>query len=1762
MLREYSTIEGTKSSPFATMPTTEISQSVSGDHAASPASSGPAGPLFEGMVGAHYLLSLLAGGEPRGLPGAIPAKVEYQRASDARPLDDVIVHAVDARGTPAILEIQAKRAMTFSASDETFQSVVAQVAKAGMRAEFDTTRYELAVALERTSTKIERSLQIVLSWARALTTAEIFFIHLNRSGFASDEMRSFVDVFRANLRLVGVAHDDGAVWRLLQRFQILVFDFNQPGSASELLARERASMLLIPDDTARGGELWSALVQLNLQSAASAGEYTAASLRDSLISMYAFHFAGDRKLRLAREVLLEASQAALHDVNDRVGQVHIDRAVLVSAVRAALDVGRYVEIRGDAGVGKSGVMRQLAEQIGREARTLVLSPDRTPEQGWMTLQSTIGCQASATEFLSDLASNGGAMLFIDGVDFFDNEAKRVTVRDLVRAAAQVQNFFVVVTARSNFGIENPSWLPEDAIEKLGSAPPISITELDTDEIAQLREGDASLAELLVDAHPAREVVRNLFRLARLATRPRDQAVPRTEAEMGRDWWQSGGGGPEARRERCRVLRAVTAHAITSIEPADVSGVLGPVVEQLKMNGSLRELQPDKVVFQHDVLREWAIGCLLLEEPQHLVKLPLSQPAPAPLVRGVEIAARLSAEISATGQEWSDFVTQLSTAGVHGSWRRAAVLAIVRSELGQNLFDRVAPILVAANGTMLSDLVRMVIAVESKPAASMLAEIGMDAKTIPEDFVFPVARSWSRLVIWTLRAIAEIPKPAIPDLINLYSRWCMGTLGADALTPHLVRQLFMWLEEVESAHYATDFRSYRRPFDLDLDSTQARDLEGELRTSFLLFCSRTPDLAQQYLQSVAGRRGGERIAESILKFRGTAAQAAPEALTDLTLATLIPVKKEEEDVFSSRHNEMGPFDHHDISFMPASPVQGPFFDLLIHAPNEGLRLVRALVDHGVSYYTEGRECGEDKLVIPFPMGDREFPWTDSYIWARDGNSYVITSALMALEAWGHRCIEAGEPFHDVMAKVLGTGSTPAAFLLVAVDLFISHWPITKDDGWPFLACPELLVLDHTRATRDNMRVNQIDFMDAATLQKEPAGQVKLADLRRRASRGTSLDHLIGNYVFHGEADLLAVLRARIAEAALRVGPPDAENPGMGNVRFTAAHAVNLANANNWQDEISKRADGTEVIGHRYHAPPAEREMLEPAAAESNAKLAETQLMLALAAALDDREKSSPELVNAGMAWTQDLESNLSGSDDGDGYLPEWRARTRVIVAALVMRDGDVALKNLNAQWATDIFSDVLAHFDDRMHRHQTALSMSAVAAAGIGRVGLLCLERTEARLRAVLEIAALPAPSMAFVFVAESHTINTMDERLVRSLLRVAFSACIHVKRGYDESETDLAIRREQNKARIRAAIDADIAWLGGTGSEPAWPDFPLDDLPRLKPRRSLRVLGGAHVDEESIPDDNWKKPGHFTDSQCAARWLWAMKPLVNTTTLLWVRQLINVYAGWTAVANGVGLGEETDSVVAMMEWNGAYYAVLAASMTGLAPSEIDAYALKRIYALPDEPFFDVSSGFIRCVDALYFNQNEITVDEAIRIRTTLAKRLMKSRRWNYLVERNSASIEWHRGPAIASLFMHEHSMIKRAQCYLLAKGAERLAPYMPMLTDIAVTGARSAFVAILFLGLVEVKVQAAHLQYVARAGTAWLAVYAGDTAFWVDLGVGRRLCAWFDEAMRVEPTILLADNRSMLVVDTLLDGMVRAGVVQARATEEQIARFRQSVTPR
>jgi len=184
-------------------------------------------------------------------------------------------------------------------------------------------------------------------------------------------MRTFVNTFRQNLADAGGSSDDESVWRLLRRMQILVYDFTATGSASIELMQERAVRALHPSHADQAGKLWTTLTDLALQIALNGGERSRDSLIDELKKSYPL--AGHRINLRAMAKLAEDSRDALLDIEDKISGVRLLRETRIEGVHKALESKRYVEIRGDAGVGKSGALRHFAEELGTESPLLVFS---------------------------------------------------------------------------------------------------------------------------------------------------------------------------------------------------------------------------------------------------------------------------------------------------------------------------------------------------------------------------------------------------------------------------------------------------------------------------------------------------------------------------------------------------------------------------------------------------------------------------------------------------------------------------------------------------------------------------------------------------------------------------------------------------------------------------------------------------------------------------------------------------------------------------------------------------------------------------------------------------------------------------------------------------------------------------------------------------------------------------------------------------------------------------------------------------------------------------------------------------------------------------------------------------------------------------------------------------------------------------------------------------------------------------------------------
>jgi hypothetical protein len=258
-------------------------------------------------------------------------------------------------------------------------------------------------------------------------------------------------------------------------------------------------------------------------------------------------------------------------------------------------------------------------------------------------------------------------------------------------------------------------------------------------------------------------------------------------------------------------------------------------------------------------------------------------------------------------------------------------------------------------------------------------------------------------------------------------------------------------------------------------------------------------------------------------------------------------------------------------------------------------------------------------------------------------------------------------------------------------------------------------------------------------------------------------------------------------------------------------------------------------------------------------------------------------------------------------------------------------------------------------------------------------------------------------------------------------------------------------------------------------------------------------------------------------------------------------------ANGAGLDVYEEVSNPPREWNDAYFELLAYCLPGLALPEIEQLVLAPIKSLPERSFFDILTPFLRSVDTVYFNDGGLQEPMAVHVRSALANRMMASSGWRRLAGSRSASIERHIGPAIAVFFFNDYNLFQPAKCYSLPKGIDRLDPFLPSLAKLVESGP-SLFVAVVTLNLLEVSPRPTHLRFLVAAVKTWLESYRDDKGFWVDHGIGHRVCEWIEQVHHQESALFERDDAVRFDVDRLLAELISLGVSHARRLEEALAK--------
>ncbi|MTJ15330.1 hypothetical protein FJR11_22740 [Anabaena sp. UHCC 0187] len=316
-----------------------------------------------------------------------------------------------------------------------------------------------------------------------------------------------------------------------------------------------------------------------------------------------------------------------------------------------------------------------------------------------------------------------------------------------------------------------------------------------------------------------------------------------------------------------------------------------------------------------------------------------------------------------------------------------------------------------------------------------------------------------------------------------------------------------------------------------------EYETSLHRIILYSADVLPEQVVTYLSELAKSENDETKKEVISKIQDfkPLVDSIPREFVDFVISVLIqkPVKPKNHPHIPRRITsslEDRNFGINDIlNFIPPAPIQGPFFFLLLNHEDEGLRLVHALTNAASEKwrkYKQRQEIDQPKLTplpvtINLPSGYREF-WGDTqvYCWFRgttDG-PYTVISALMALEEWMERQIEAGRDVEALFEKVL-SGSNSVAVLGICLSMALAYPEKCLKVALPITICAHIWEMDIKRLLGD--RRNSLTSLKAWEFDNRNDWLYEILERRnKRPQRSLDVRHLAMYYVLSSD-DFLRV-----------------------------------------------------------------------------------------------------------------------------------------------------------------------------------------------------------------------------------------------------------------------------------------------------------------------------------------------------------------------------------------------------------------------------------------------------------------------------------------------------------------------------------------------------------------------------------------------------------------------------------------------------------------
>lgn len=987
---------------------------------------GGGGTHLEPRVTSHYLTAMISEAGARGALGTVTA-VKTQQSEIDSPLDDLVIEGRLPDGTGTRLDLQITTTLSFTDSDDKWNDIVPRAWDSFRRSGFNPATDRIGIAVSQTTTKLERSVQPLLARARHAADGSQYRKRLAAHKGSNSDQREFQRVLDDLVKTKDPAATDDEIVDFLRCLTIVAFDLDQEDASRDRLAAID-QLTPVVGGVAEAKQVWSMLTAMASRIIPSGGGADRATVVREL--QFEGHTIGSDRSHAELVAALDAeSRLATASIRDTIGGITINRDELRGAVADALAENRLLRIVGQHGAGKSAMLKRIALEEPAGAPILFLRDLRVTGGGWAAHVAKFGKAMSLSSLLREFGLCGSHTLFIDGVDKMD-AGVQVTINDLLKAIADTTdlgNWRVVMTMREENAQRVDGWLDPVAVSKLSSKT-LRVEGFDDEEAAEAARALPLLRPLLADSRNYDTVLRRPFfldALSRLPVAPGGDV--HSEIDLVELWWEHGGAdgvdfAPAQGRRNVLLtlgeqLFAKPAHAMTirSIDPV--------ALDEMLRSGVLRSVELGiSVAFSHDIYEEWILERVLRQQRGEIAEALRAGGEDLQLARPLQLLAAFLLERYENGNEWSNLLAAVGEENLGAVWSRVVLTAPVRSVHSSEMLDKIAPELLRDDGRLLERLIDSVRTTETVRDLRFLDEAQVPDLSIEQREQYasegagPEIVSWLRLVKWLVPRLGSMPARVNDELLAFFDSW------VPALPPPLARfahvpEIADWAREqlgsTDSSHDQPTRYWERSREDLD-----------RVRVLLLKSAGAAPEVVRDYLGDVS-TQAMRHVRNHVVTLSLILVNALPaEMVAFLLRAYLID---HERSADGTRHliyerSRIFGFDG-ERDFYPPSPIRPPFLLLLRANPVLGLELIRKICNHAMEGWRRSQPAAGGEQPIPitvdFGEGSREF-WGDgvTYRWFRGGpHVHIVSTALMALEAWAHGRLEAGDSLDDLCRAIV-------------------------------------------------------------------------------------------------------------------------------------------------------------------------------------------------------------------------------------------------------------------------------------------------------------------------------------------------------------------------------------------------------------------------------------------------------------------------------------------------------------------------------------------------------------------------------------------------------------------------------------------------------------------------------------------------------------------------------------------------------------------------